>query len=281
MKKITPQNLSKRLANYGALSVALAGLADANGQIVYTPLNATTNVNNDPIEIDMDNDGTFEFDIRLKYTASMDLNPNSLVTGASALGDPTGGFASNYIYPFALSSGYNIGPISSTSNKAWSAGASQFMVYSNCISSGPSYAQFGCSPGTDKYLGLRFMIGANVHYGWARVNITDLPDNWIVKDYAYEETPDTPIVAGGGILGINDNVFEGVRIVALEKRIALFGLPARTEYRLFSMAGQSVLDGKASSDSHVVEANTLASGIYIIELKDASNSAVLRKKIVL
>ena len=38
MKKITPQKLSKKLAQYGALSMAIAGVADANGQIVYTDI---------------------------------------------------------------------------------------------------------------------------------------------------------------------------------------------------------------------------------------------------
>ena len=38
MKKTTKKNLSNRLARYGALTVAIAGVADASGQIVYTDL---------------------------------------------------------------------------------------------------------------------------------------------------------------------------------------------------------------------------------------------------
>jgi hypothetical protein len=283
MKKTTPQKLSKRLANYGALSLALAGIADANGQIIYTPLNATTNANNDPIEIDLDNDGTFEFDIRLKYTVNLDLNPNSLITGASALGDPTGGSEGNYVYPFALNSGYSIGPISSsTSNNAWSNYNRQSMVFNNCTTSGPSYAQFGCNPGVDKFLGLRFLIDGNTHYGWARLNITDLPNNWTLVDYAYEDTPDTAIMAGEmPPLGVKENVLSNIKIVALNKNIALYNLPQQTNYRLFSITGQSVLDGKISNNTHVIEANTLATGIYIIELKDIKTNAVIRKKIIL
>lgn len=33
MKKTTPQKLSKRLAQYGALSIAITGVSDVNGQI--------------------------------------------------------------------------------------------------------------------------------------------------------------------------------------------------------------------------------------------------------
>ena len=39
MSKITKKNFAKRIAKYGALSVAIAGVADASGQIVYTDIN--------------------------------------------------------------------------------------------------------------------------------------------------------------------------------------------------------------------------------------------------
>ena len=34
MKKTTPQKLSTRIAQYGALSLAIASVADANGQMI-------------------------------------------------------------------------------------------------------------------------------------------------------------------------------------------------------------------------------------------------------
>jgi len=89
-------------------------------------------------------------------------------------------------------------------------------------------------------------------------------------------------MAGEGITpGLDDNVFNSVKIVALNKSIAIFNLPQQTNYRLFSITGQSVLNGKIENNTHVIEANTLANGIYIIELKDNTSSAVIRKKIVL
>lgn len=38
MKKTTPLNLTNRITKYSALSLAIVGIADANGQIVYTDL---------------------------------------------------------------------------------------------------------------------------------------------------------------------------------------------------------------------------------------------------
>lgn len=45
------------------------------------------------------------------------------------------------------------------------------------------------------FLGLRFKINGQVHYGWARIEITG-PAEWVVKDYAYNATPNNPVYAG-------------------------------------------------------------------------------------
>lgn len=49
----------------------------------------------------------------------------------------------------------------------------------------------------DKYIGLRLNRGGNAqsYYGWARLNVTS-PTQWVIKDYAYNTTPDMPIHAG-------------------------------------------------------------------------------------
>ena len=101
MNKTTSENLSKRLKHYGALSLALAGLVDANGQIIYTPVdpsNGTTTMNNTPILIDLDNSAPTEFDIRLRSTISLKLFVNSSASGAYVLGNPSGGSLGNYRY---------------------------------------------------------------------------------------------------------------------------------------------------------------------------------------
>lgn len=47
----------------------------------------------------------------------------------------------------------------------------------------------------DKYLGLRFIIKGKTHFGWARMDVSS-PTQWIIKDYAYNATPNLPILAG-------------------------------------------------------------------------------------
>ncbi len=46
---------------------------------------------------------------------------------------------------------------------------------------------------TDKYLGLRFKIGNDWHYGWARLDVVGGGTEFTIKDYAYEDIPNKEI----------------------------------------------------------------------------------------
>ena len=48
------------------------------------------------------------------------------------------------------------------------------------------------------YLGLKFLIGGETHYGWARFSVTVKGTSIVgtLTGYAYETLPDTPIIAG-------------------------------------------------------------------------------------
>lgn len=273
MKKTTSQNFSKRLAQYGALTAAIAGVGTVNGQVNYTDL-GLTEVDNTSYNLDVDNDGTPEF----TFTQAS-YNLFAIPTGINAA--LLGSSSSSYMYPFALSSGATI----SNSQSIWipNNGYNQSLNFSNCL-----YGNW-CNPTTDKYLGLRFEIGGETHYGWARLSVYNIPGvgdypntGWAITGYAYEETANTSILAGDtGTLGLNDNAFNTVKIVALNKSIALYNLPESTNYKLYSITGQSILEGKTTQNSYVIEANAIASGVYVLEVKDNASNAILKKKVVL
>jgi hypothetical protein len=48
----------------------------------------------------------------------------------------------------------------------------------------------------DHYLGLRFMINGETHYGWARMTITKGILHAVLTGYAYETIPNKPLNAG-------------------------------------------------------------------------------------
>lgn len=279
MKIATSQQLSNKLVQYSALSIALAGMADANGQIVYTP---NINFGGPNLSYPLDFDGDTFIDATIRHRAGsrgiLDVLP-SYASGAIRGNNYNYSSQGSYIYPLALNYGDPIG----VSNTDWNPSAAYFQKMDFFGSCGnPGYRSLWCGA-TNKYLGIRFHIGGNIHYGWARLDVDNSAQvNWVIKDYAYNPLPDQPLFAGeGGSLGIDDYVFSKIKIVALNKSIALYNLPENISYKLFSISGQSVLDGKIESGTYVIEAKTLASSIYILELVDTNSKAVFRKKVIL
>jgi hypothetical protein len=49
---------------------------------------------------------------------------------------------------------------------------------------------------TDKFLGAKFLAGANTHYGWVRLDVAADASTITIKDYAFNATPDGEILAG-------------------------------------------------------------------------------------
>jgi len=47
----------------------------------------------------------------------------------------------------------------------------------------------------DRYLGLKFQVNGEIHYGWARLSVSS-PASGILTGYAYETIPNKPIIAG-------------------------------------------------------------------------------------
>ena len=289
MKKITSQKLSKRLSQYGALSVAVAGISALNAQeeIVYTNI-ADLSGSGSYLDLHMDADGIVDFQIANFAGASYDVLVFRPAGSGYYNSNEVLGFRSGYLlYPFALTDGVTISNTvsGSSSNKggsgSWIGG--NFYQTMNWNSCGYSYSNW-CDV-TDKYLGLRFKIGSNTHYGWARLDVplaASSGSGWVLKDVAYNSTPNATIKAGQTTsLGIENNILNQVKVVALSKSIGLYNLPDVSRYSVINMTGQQVLKGETQNKDYVIEATSLASGVYIVELNDINSDAVLRKKVVL
>ena len=279
MKKTTSLKLSKQLAKYGALTVAIAGVADVNGQVSYTDIDPdfSGGVGGEYF-LDIDNDGTNDF--RIYHNGSLSISAAILISPLTASNEVLGSGSSGsvtYAYPFVLNSGDIISSGGSTwNNQGFGTSSFQSLNYGSSCSIGN-----WCGV-TDGFIGLRFNIGGNIHYGWARLDVpTDNNMAWTIKDMAYNEVADQSIVAGQETLSVDTSTLNDIRIVALNKSIGLYNIVDTTEYTLYSMTGKKVLEGTASNSSYVIEANTLASGVYIVELKSVNSKAILRKKVVL
>ncbi|SDI37941.1 T9SS type A sorting domain-containing protein [Winogradskyella thalassocola] len=270
MKKITSKNLSKKLANYGALSLAIGGLTDVSGQIIYTDVDpdftggVTINYG-----LDLDNDGTVDFNILAGATYS---SGNFVqISNASISSNSILGSQPSFVYPFALDNG---AAISSAQTSFYSVGT---LNYGSCY--GGVGGSNWCGV-TDKYLGLRFQIAGNTHYGWAKLDVSASGDSFTVKEYAYNATAGEAIQAGQ-TLSVDQFAITKVRIVGLDNSIGLYNLPENTNYNVYDISGKSILNGSINDHSYVIEAKGFSQGVYIVELEDTFTNSVIRKKIVL
>lgn len=198
MKKNIYPRKGGKLAAYSAMAGAfMATAANADAQIVYTDITDFTGVSGDLVSIDMDADSTGDF---LLFANSNTAGNWSWVYAIGNLSSYGYGGPSNMIagytgailpYGSALDAGDLIGPalgfISNGTNVGWLASMYSSVTYAPFANAG------------DKYLGVKFISGGTLHYGWMRLNCTVGPVTYTIKDFAYEATANTAIIAGDGI----------------------------------------------------------------------------------
>jgi hypothetical protein len=205
VRALLGRSLEHRLLAY--TTAAGAGLLSfgppANAEIVYTPSNiplALPTSNQAALTpLDLNNDGKPDFTFSLIYSAtalsSVFRSDRALIVGADQTGNGILGAAGvNGFAPTAAAvpAGKKIGAQKDfASNGAVMAIEAYFGRDSIRDSGSWRYVQTA-------YLGLKFLIDGQVHYGWARIKFPapgdyELPS---IYGYAYESTPNTPIVAG-------------------------------------------------------------------------------------
>ncbi|MBC8048145.1 MAG: T9SS type A sorting domain-containing protein [Fimbriimonadaceae bacterium] len=210
---------TKKLTAYSALTTGLLSLGNSiEAQIIYTDLdpdlffNATEEPWIDISPLDLNNDGISDFSLILsnQYTSAPAYEDDSrialIINGynsnkvAGSLQTNTFAFSTYYgsfitaMCDAHVASALNTGDLISPSldfeknNVAW-----QYSWGGVCDFDG------GWDDTGDKYAGLKMIVEGENYYGWVRMNlhigsfgISEL----IIKDYAYQSAPNTPIPAG-------------------------------------------------------------------------------------
>jgi hypothetical protein len=204
-------SLSRQLNTYaqvasaaGVSVLALAGASQA--KVVYTQANQVTHTGF-PLYIDLNHDGVKDFLLRTSFYAGS----SGVVVGLNASGYHNaknvvaGRRLSRSSYFFsaasALPAGAVIGPKANFSIRL------PFMAEELFDGVGSQYSDVGPWAGkgkgvTNRYLGLKFVVDGEVHYGWARLSVTLAHDRQFgdvtgtLTGYAYETVADKPIIAG-------------------------------------------------------------------------------------
>ena len=259
MKKTTSNKLSKKMASYGALAIAIAGVSDATGQIDYTDIDPDEVLTGTRFLLDLNGDGTTDYEIS-NDGAFSGVTPGTTArvytsNSSSILGLNAGG---NYNYPFALSEGAPIDDAQTT----WITNTNyQTLNWMGCAYTNSQW----CDGQVDKYLGLRITIGADKHYGWVRMDIPSDASSITIKDYAINTVANEGILAGEtATAGIANNNFKGFNyFVDKNNQLNLSANISMEKVSLHNTLGQQVVSQKLSNTNETVELSGLQSGVYI------------------
>lgn len=193
----------------GAMALAAGTTAYANIVTVATPTDFVVAPNTNtvgPVNWDVNGDGTidFQFTYRFPNTATGSgviwqarMDP---ATGTSATNGVLG-YQGNFVrYAEAFTLGTTFGATPPPNTPAVSFSTTSFVVLGSRYLSNnvPSYyggfATGATPPGTQAFVGFRFNIGANTHFGWLRLSVG--PGSIDFVSAAWENTPNTAIAAG-------------------------------------------------------------------------------------
>lgn len=279
------KELQNKLSKYAAAAVAVtAGVAGVNAQVVYTNVDPDqtfddvqdANGMDAIVGLDINNDATFDFVIgsmdstysgtRVRYTLVAPYG-----TAGNAIAGETPGA---YDYALALDAGNMIDNtvnwISATNTMAYNvAGTNPYNENWNGVS--------------DKYLGLKFNVGANTFYGWARLDVLADGDVFTIKDYAYNSTANTGLTAGQGMPANLDEATLDQLVHFINQAnntvlVKVNGIDGGV-VSVVSVNGQVVASGNVENGTFVVDMNGLTAGMYMINV-NVDNSSITKKMIV-
>jgi len=193
----------------GAAGVGLAALAlPAEGKIVFTAVHQTIHPGG-TLRMDLNGDGVTDFTLidsyHTSFAAGRIRNTGSIHPSAGAV-NIYGGVASNVVAeatsPQFFAAGFAAGV--SVNSKLTFIGAPVRPALEACYGTGGFVSgQSGqWTHATNRYLGLKFVINGQTHFGWARVNIklegTDIGCQYqvVLAGFAYETIANKPITTG-------------------------------------------------------------------------------------
>jgi len=198
-----------KLKGYSLFAGSLLASSVVNAQVIYTDVIPDVQLGGaapasypdfQTEALDLNNDGMFDFKVTLNFYGT-----NTQAAGYSFIEKIDGDYFAAYnrvttytieyvpwgfelecddSIPIGINNGYHFAYF------AYQAGAIGYYNWDNVV---------------DGYVGLKFKVGNNIHYGWLRVDVNTMGAMpvIVIKDYAYEATPNQKIAAcdvGTGII---------------------------------------------------------------------------------
>lgn len=136
---------------------------------------------------------------------------------------------------------------------------------------------------TDKYLALKLIVGSNTYYGWARIDVVQTSSSFTLKDYAYQSTPNTCILAGQTNLGNSEIANKNSGLIYPNPMSASATL--QTNYpinnatlTIYNTHGQTVKQVTHISGHNIkISRENLQNGLYFIHLTEGNTTIAIEK----
>jgi hypothetical protein len=180
-------------------------------------------------------------------------------------------YSSQYPLPFAMNAGDSISGTNTNWRNANMNGGLQYMA----IEYGP-YTFGNWLGANDKYLGVRFMIGNDTHYGWVRLSVTSDADSIIIKDFAYQAQPGVGLTAdqSTGIApqqSSTDRVYSFNNVLHVNRQNAQ---PATVT--VYNVLGEAVITEQTTDVNYTTSLENLTTGIYMVSVKTEEGESVTK-----
>jgi len=196
-RRLRSYTMAAKASAVGVAGFLMLASMPSEAEVVYTPAYKTLGRGYNcasPAELDLDlnNDGQTDFILAIRFCRNYSGSRQSIYAGVYAFGAASSNqvMQTNQLeYQAALPVG---APIGSGGKFANSRSMAICETASSRQASGGPWENV-----TNRYLGLKFQIDGETHYGWARLNVTSgCYYTLTLTGYAYDTVANRPIVAG-------------------------------------------------------------------------------------
>ncbi|MFN0275210.1 MAG: T9SS type A sorting domain-containing protein [Chitinophagales bacterium] len=299
MKKSDTKIKSNKLAAYSALAggFLFSGL-QAQAQLVYTDIDPDETIGiGDNYELDLNDDGNTDFEFIINtftipsffYTTGTGglmfdaIIPRMLVYpdgGNSVNASTIAGSASTFAYPYAMNNGDIV-----DDDLNFKSNSLQFLGLYLSVADYPSagdvypFANYGNWPNkSNKFMGLKFEVDGETHFGWVRLSMSDLEIT--IDDYAFDATPETAIETGVTVSVSNVIPADKIKAYSFGNTVNIItnNLQAETAtVKITNAIGEVVFADNLDLTGMQVKLDNAASGVYMLQV--VADGAVFNKEL--
>ncbi|MBK7107813.1 MAG: T9SS type A sorting domain-containing protein [Chitinophagales bacterium] len=277
-----------KLAAYSAMAGAFAltgAAASAQTEIIYTDIDDVTLNFGEFSVLDIDDNGALDFYFEAYGNTATTAPEWSWVKLFGYLPTASYGNANNqfvgYVGP-ALPYGSALNEGSAIDSGASFIGTNAYgnVGFLGSIYSGATYGPFANQ--TDKYLGIRFDIDGELHYGWIRMDVSVGPVSVTIKDYAYRLGADEGIDAGQTEVEVGIPTIDAAKLNVYSfgntVNIAVNNLNATSAtVKVVNAVGQTVYSNDLNQSGMRINLEGAADGVYLVNI--VADGAILNKQI--